>query len=66
VISQRQVPRPHFDDADGLLLSMLARLLPRDRWTVLLVTPATLMRWHRNWPAGTGPSLTARGATACQ
>jgi hypothetical protein len=25
----------------------LAKLLPRDRWTVFLVTPATLLRWHR-------------------
>ena len=46
-ILERQVPRPRFDDTDRLLLSMLARLLPRDRWGVFLVTPATLMRWHR-------------------
>jgi putative transposase len=46
-ILERQVPRPRFDDADRRLLSMLARLLPRDRWAVFLVTPATLMRWHR-------------------
>jgi hypothetical protein len=26
---------------------MLARLLPRERWPVFLVTPATLLRWHR-------------------
>jgi putative transposase len=47
-ILQRQVPRPRFDDTDRLLLSMLARLLPRDRWGVFLVTPATLLRWHRD------------------
>jgi putative transposase len=46
-ILQRQVPCPGFDDTDRRLLSMLARLLPRDRWGVFLVTPATLLRWHR-------------------
>jgi len=46
-ILQRQVPRPRFDDADRLLLSMFARLLPRERWGVFVVTPATLLRWHR-------------------
>jgi hypothetical protein len=26
---------------------LLARLLPRERWPVLLITPGTLLRWHR-------------------
>jgi len=46
-ILRRQVARPRFDDTDRLVLSMLARLLPRDRWAVFLVTPAALLRWHR-------------------
>jgi putative transposase len=46
-ILQRQVPRPRFDDADRRLVAMLAGLVPRDRWAVFLVTPATVMRWHR-------------------
>src|SRR5207302_10941964 len=25
----------------------MARLLPRERWSAFLVTPATLVRWHR-------------------
>ena len=30
-----------------MLLAGLAKLLPRERWAVFLVTPATLLRWHR-------------------
>jgi len=30
-----------------MLLAALAKLLPRQRWAVFLVTPATLLRWHR-------------------
>ena len=29
------------------MLSALSRLLPRPRWATFLVTPATLLRWHR-------------------
>ena len=28
-------------------IATLARLLPRERWPAFLVTPATLLRWHR-------------------
>ena len=30
------------------VLAALARLLPRERWSAFLVTPATLLRWHRD------------------
>jgi putative transposase len=32
---------------DRVLLAAASRVLPRDRWVVFLVTPATLLRWHR-------------------
>jgi putative transposase len=44
---RRQVARPRYAPADRMLLAVLAKLLPRERWPVFLVTPSTLLRWHR-------------------
>src|SRR4051794_37521756 len=43
----RQVHRPKLEPADRVVLAALSRLLPRSRWPVFFVTPATLLRWHR-------------------
>jgi putative transposase len=43
----RQVPRPQFEPVDRMFFSALARVLRRDRWTVFLMKPDTLLRWHR-------------------
>ena len=48
MVLQRQVARPRYLPTDRLVLAMLSRLLPRARWPIFLVTPATLMRWHRD------------------
>jgi putative transposase len=46
-VLRRRVPRPRYTPADRMLLAALAKLLPRERWSVFLVTPSTLLRWHR-------------------
>ncbi|MET8312437.1 integrase core domain-containing protein [Micromonospora sp. NPDC005173] len=43
----RQVTRLDLEPADRVVLAVLSRLLPRPRWSVFFVTPATLLRWHR-------------------
>jgi transposase InsO family protein len=47
MVVRRQVARPRYAPQDRLVLAMLARLLPRERWAAFLVTPSTLLRWHR-------------------
>src|SRR5919199_1988398 len=46
-VLRRQVSRPRYTPADRMLLAALAKLLPRERWVAFLVTPSTLLRWHR-------------------
>jgi putative transposase len=46
-VLRRQVKRPKFQPADRALLAMLSGALPRWRWSSFLVTPDTILRWHR-------------------
>jgi putative transposase len=47
MVVRRQVTRPRYTTGDRMVLASLAKLLPRDRWPIFLVTPSTLLRWHR-------------------
>jgi len=46
-VLQRRAPRPRMRWADRALIAALTRLLPTHRRLGLLVTPATILRWHR-------------------
>src|SRR5438034_1920627 len=47
VVLGRQAPRPSLRPADRAFLAALAGVLPRRRRHALVVTPQTLLRWHR-------------------
>jgi putative transposase len=44
---RRQNPKPRLDWADRMVIAALARLLPRPLRMCRMVTPDTLLRWHR-------------------
>ena len=47
-VLERQVARPALTPADRALLTAFSRVLSRQAWRrSSLVTPATLLRWHR-------------------
>src|SRR5258706_3289853 len=61
-VLQRQQPRPKLEWADRALLATLLSLIPRPRHHELhlLVTPDTILRWHRDivrrrWAARSKP-----------
>jgi transposase len=55
--------RVRYRPADRAILAALSRVLPRWRWRCFLVTPETMLRWHRElsrrkwkrWRAQRGP-----------
>ncbi len=46
-VLSRGVRRPRLRRRDRMLLAAASRVLSRDRWKTFVVTPRTLLRWHR-------------------
>ena len=47
MVLKRQVGRPRLRRRDRLFMAAISGVLPRGRWSSFLVTPQTLLRWHR-------------------
>ena len=47
-VLRSQVRRLDLGPADRATLAVLSRLVPRARWSAFVVTPATILRWHRD------------------
>ncbi len=46
-VLKRQVRRPRLRRLDRLFMAAMSRTLPRARWSSFVVSPQTLLRWHR-------------------
>ncbi len=46
-VLRRQAGRAELRAADRVFLAAASRLLPRSSWRSFVVTPTTLLRWHR-------------------
>ena len=46
-VLKRKTCRPKLWRLDKLFLAAASRVLPKERWSSFVVTPTTLLRWHR-------------------
>jgi putative transposase len=60
-VLRRQTGRVRYQPGDRIRLAALSRLIPRRRWgEVFMVTPATLLAWHRRLVTRTGDYTSRR------
>jgi len=48
MVLKRQVRRPRLRRRDRLFMAAMSRALSRTRWSCFVVSPQTLLRWHRD------------------
>src|SRR5205809_4376244 len=58
-VLRRKTGRPKLRPLDRMVLAATSRFLPRVRWASFMITPQTLLRWHRElvrrkWTYGRG------------
>jgi hypothetical protein len=51
-VLRRQVERPRFTWLDRALVALFSKFVPRERWQGFLVTPKTVLDWHRRLVKG--------------
>ena len=67
-VLRRQMQRPRFEPTDRAFITAYARVIGRDRWSMFLVRPDTILRWHRRLVANhwTYPHRPGRPSTAVE
>jgi hypothetical protein len=67
-VLHRQIARPRFEPDDRTILTALARAIGRDRWSIFIVKPDTLLCWHRRLVANhwTYPHRIGRPSTIAE
>jgi transposase len=60
-VLQRRTPRPRISWIDRAVIAALSRLLPARRRLGLLVTPSTILRWHRQLVSHRWTTRSVRG-----
>ena len=67
-VLHRQVPRPRFEPTDRAFITALSRVVGRDRWSIFLVKPDTILAWHRRLVANhwTYPHRPGRPSTTAE
>ena len=67
-VLQRQLSRPRFEPDDRAFLCAMSRVIRRDRWSIFLVRPDTILRWHQRLVANhwTYPHRPGRPSTTIE